>query len=45
MILDLYKLSAPDPAQAAVRQVLIAEQIKSLGDKYLLAKPVARIER
>lgn len=46
MLIDsLYKLSAPDTKIANDRAIKIAEQIKKLGYKYLLSKPVPRIKK
>jgi len=41
---DLYNLSAPD-RQAVERRERLVEELKvQMGDKYLLARPVKRIE-
>ena len=46
MLIDnLYKLSSPNEKVVNDRAIKIAEQIKKLGHKYLLSKPVARIKK
>lgn len=46
MIIDsLYGLSAPDQKSIADRAEKIAKQIKQMGYKYLLSKPLPRIKK
>lgn len=45
LINSLYGLSGPDTKVVNDRAIKIAEQIKKLGHKYLLSKPVARIKK
>lgn len=46
MLIDsLYKLSSPDAKVLNDRAIKIAAQIKQLGNKYLLSKPLPRIKK
>ena len=45
LINSLYGLSAPDVKIANDRALKVAEQIKKLGHKYLLSKPLPRIKK
>lgn len=39
---DLYKLSSPSKEAVQARENAVAAQVKRLGAKYLLAKPIER---
>jgi hypothetical protein len=44
IITSLYGMKSPDPKFIKQHQKRVAEVIASMGDKYLLAKPVSKVE-
>lgn len=45
LISSVYRISPPDPKFAKIYKKKVAAVIESMGDKYLLARPVGRIKQ
>ena len=44
MLTSLYKISSPPKETVDIRDAKVKALIKQMGDKYLLAKPMQRIQ-
>jgi hypothetical protein len=45
VITSLYGMKSPDPKHTKQHEKRVATVIASMGDKYLLAKPVSKVDQ